>query len=101
MGEGVGKLAAGNVAEERLLNSPLIKGVAREMGTLPWCILSSRSLAGFTSKGIMRTMNPPRMKRTMGAVSMTAPQASSRGARPGKQWRLPHTAAGSPVKWRR
>jgi len=62
VGEGVGKLAAGNVAEEKLLISPLIKSVARAMGTLPWCILSSRSLTDFVSKGIKRAMSAPRVK---------------------------------------
>lgn len=84
MGEGVGKLAAGNVAEEKLLISPLIKSLVRVIGTLPWRILSSRSLAGFANKEVKRMMSPPRMKRTMSAVPMAAPRANLRGAWPEK-----------------
>ena len=70
--------------------TPLIMSVASVMGTLPWRMLSSRSLTGPARAGMERTMRAPRRNRMMSAMPMTAPRASSRGAWPEKQRRSPH-----------
>ena len=72
-GEGVGKLAAGNVAEEWLLARAVDNERGQGNGGTLWRILSSRSLTGSSIKG---------MERTMIAMSLVAPRASSCGAWP-------------------